>query len=87
MQARRLIEDASFGPETLKAISQAFEEAWLVVGGNFGADTTEAGRLRLATALLSVAREGGRDVEVLKRSALKGMALTYYANPSDRDSN
>ena len=86
MQAGKLIDGASFDPESLKAIAQAFDEAWLVVAGNFGAATTEAGRLRLATALLSVANEGSRDVEVLKRSALKAMALTYYANPSDRNS-
>jgi len=34
-------------------------------------------RLKLATALLSVASEDSRDVEVLKKAALQVMALGY----------
>ena len=35
----------------------------------------EKARLRLAEALLSIASEDSRDVEVLKRAALQRMAL------------
>lgn len=87
MQACNAIDGASFDPETLKALGQAFDEAWLVVGGNFSTAATEAGRVRLAKALLSVATEDGRDVEALKRGALEAMALTYYVHSRDRASH
>jgi hypothetical protein len=79
MKARRLIDGASYGPDALKAISQAFDEAWARIADNFGSEpfSTETGRLRLAEALLSVASEDSRDVEALKHAALEAMALTY----------
>ena len=78
MEARRLIDNASFGPETLKALSQAFDEAWAHIEGNFGCDQArEAARVKLATALLSVASDDSRDVEVLKKAALEAMAGDY----------
>ena len=77
MKARQLIDNASFGPDTLKIIGQAFDEAWLVIAGKFSTSTAiaEAGRLRLADALLASASKGSRDVEALKRDALEAMEL------------
>ncbi len=76
MRARQLIYGASFGPDALRSIWQAFDAAWSEIGGNFGNDPTDLddARYRLATALLSVATEDSRDVEVLKRAALQRMA-------------
>lgn len=44
----------------------------LITPGNFGsaAAEVEAARLRLASALLSIANEDSRNAEVLKRAAL-----------------
>lgn len=81
MKARDLIQSASYGPEVLKAIGQAFDEAWSVVAGNFSQEATPAARLRLANALLSVASQGSRDVKTLKISALAAMALSYRGVP------
>ena len=77
--ARELIGGASFGPEALKALGEAFDAAWATIAGNFGNDPGDAekARLRLANALLSIASEDSRDVEVLKRAALQRMALDY----------
>ena len=36
MRARQLIDGAAFGPDALKAIGQAFDEAWAKIAGNFG---------------------------------------------------
>jgi hypothetical protein len=85
MKARQLIDSASYGPDALKAMGQAFDEAWHEIAGNFGADKhdIEKARLRLATALLSVASEDSRDVEALKRGALQGMALAYREKQAD----
>ena len=84
MKARQLIDGASYGPETLKAMGQAFDEAWQSIAGNFGNDPQdiERARLRLASALLSVAAEDSRDVEALKRGALQAMALNYGKRPA-----
>ena len=79
MKARRIIDGAAFGPDALKAIGQAFDEAWEEIAGNFGGEpaSIELGRVRLAEAVLSVAIEESRDVEALKRGALEAMALYY----------
>jgi hypothetical protein len=79
MTARQLLDGASYSPEALHAIGQAFDEAWHSIEGNFGGDPPdiEKARTRLAYALLSVAHEDSRDVEVLKRAALEAMALAY----------
>jgi len=84
MRAHQLIEGASFGPDALKVIGQAFDQAWAQIEGNFGDDPKDAerARYRLATALLSVASEDGRDVAALKNAALEAMALGYRNRPS-----
>ena len=79
MKARKLIDGAAFGPDALKAIGQAFDTAWQEIAGNFGDDPIDIdrARLRLANALLSIAHEDSRNVEVLKHAALQRMALDY----------
>ena len=59
MRARRLLDGASFGPEAMKAIGQAFDAAWKQIEGNFGSEphVIEEARYRLANAILSVASE------------------------------
>jgi hypothetical protein len=79
MKAKQLIDGASYGPDAIRAIGQAFDAAWADIAGNFGSDPQdlERARLRLARAMLSIASEDSRDVEVLKRAALEQMALDY----------
>ena len=78
-RAHQLIDGASFGPEALKAIGEAFDAGWAEIAGNFGDDPedVEKARQRLAKAMLSVASEDSRDVGVLRRAALQRMALDY----------
>jgi hypothetical protein len=84
MKARQLMDGASYGPDALKALCQAFDEAWQSIEGNFGNDPrdVERARIRLATAVLSVASEDSRNVELLKRGALQAMALSYRNRPA-----
>jgi len=79
MKARQLIDGTSYGPDALKALGQAFDEAWASIAGNFGDEPLdmEQARLKLAKALLSVASEDSSNVEVLKKAALQVMALAY----------
>ena len=50
-KARQLIDGASFGPDALKTIGEAFDAAWAAISGNFGNDPvdTEKARLRHAS--------------------------------------
>ena len=86
MKAPSLIDGAAFGPETLKVIGEAFDQAWSEIGDGFNYDelVIEAARLNLAVALLSVAAEGNRDVATLKADALEAMARDNRANGENR---
>jgi len=55
MKSKQPIEGASYGPEALKIVFHAFDEAWKNIAGNFGNDPTaiEAARFKLATIILS----------------------------------
>jgi hypothetical protein len=77
--ARHLMDGVSFGPDTLKVIGDAFDAAWAEIASNFTGSLiqSDAARLKLATALLSIASEDSRDVQVLKRAAQQRMALDY----------
>jgi hypothetical protein len=82
MKANTIIGGMALGPEALKVVGQAFDQAWLEIAGNFGSDPgeIEAARLKLARAFLSVSREDSRDVETLKRAALQRLALDYRSD-------
>jgi hypothetical protein len=80
MQVQPLISGTSFGPDALKVVTQAFDEAWSAIADRYKTpDETEAARIQLANATLAVATEASRDVEVLKQAALevmRGMTLS-----------
>ena len=77
MRASQLLDGAFYGPEELKVITLAFDDAWSAIEANFGDDPAvrENARVRLAKAVLSVAVEGVVDYRALKDSALEAMAL------------
>ena len=77
MEARRLIESSSYGPNTLHVIFQAFDEAWAEIGKTFGDDAQDIqqGRMRLAHAILAVAGADSDDAESLKDNALQVMTM------------
>jgi len=76
MRARQLIAAAAFAPQIVRAMEQAFDQAWSEIAGNFGDSPSE---IQSAIAMLSVASETGTDVATLKASALQTMALSYRA--------
>ena len=79
MKARRLIDGAALGPATLKAMGQAFDQAWEEIASSFGNSPVEieGARLRLAEAMLFVTTEDSTDVAALKDGALQAMAMEY----------
>jgi hypothetical protein len=80
MQVQPLIANTAFGPDALKVVTQAFEEAWSSIADQYRTpDAMEAARIQLANATLAVATEASRDVEGLKLAALevmRGMSLS-----------
>jgi hypothetical protein len=79
MRARKLIEDATFGPDRLKEIGRAFDETWTEIAGSFGNDaqTIEGVRLRLATIVLALAKDGRLDRDQLKLLAMRALRQEY----------
>ena len=79
MKARALISAASYGPETLKIICQAFDAAWADIAHHFEGHRAQvdAARERLAHSVLAVADENSRDAEALKSTALQVLVMTY----------
>ena len=75
MRAKQLIEGAAFGPESLKVIGQAFDDAWARLAPRYGGDATavEAARLRLAETVLRLAETHGSNVSTLSEAALAAM--------------
>jgi hypothetical protein len=81
MKARQLIEGATFDPPQLKAIGQAFDDAWEQIAPQISQrpDAIEAARYKLAHLVLSVAKRG-----ILEREALKDEALRLMHAPPTR---
>ena len=77
MEARRLVENAQFNPTTLAVLSEAFDNAWSEIEAHFRGDTaaTKHARMRLAYAILLVARQDDDNAEQVKNEALQVMAL------------
>jgi len=73
MEAWALIEDSAFGPETIKVIGQAFDDAWADIGGNCSDVLRDETRFRLAGVILSIAKDGNLDVATLKNAAIEAM--------------
>jgi hypothetical protein len=76
MEARRLIESSAYGPETLSVLYEALDNAWSEIAKQFTEKEHADARMRLAHALLVVAREDSRDPNLVKRDALQLMALS-----------
>jgi hypothetical protein len=77
MEARRLIADADFDPTTKAVLSEAFDSGWSEIEAHFKGDqaATKHGRMRLAYAILLVARHDDDNADQVKNEALQVMAL------------
>jgi hypothetical protein len=73
MKARQLVARATFGPDVLKVLFRAFDDAWEEIGPGVSqrANAVDAARLRLANIILSLAKADTRDADQLKIEALQ----------------
>jgi hypothetical protein len=82
MRAKNLIAGAAFDPNTVKAIGEAFDEAWAVIAPKFASAQpliVENARLGLAQFVIAAATTHGADVEKLKAAALRSMSRDLQA--------
>jgi hypothetical protein len=72
MKARQLFSAGMYGPDTLKVLFKAFDDAWEVMAPAITGEgyATEAARLRLANVILSLAHAEATDPEAIKNAAL-----------------
>jgi hypothetical protein len=88
MKALSMLEGATYDPKTLKAICQAFDEAWAGIAELYDyPGEAEHARLGLAKSVLAVSPEHGSDVEALKSAALQHFALNYRDSSAPSDSS
>jgi hypothetical protein len=81
---RTLIETASYDQDTLKMLSQAFDDVWQEMAGNYHAQAMIDDRHnRLATIILGLADGGERDLVRMKTCATKLVARDVRLNASD----
>jgi hypothetical protein len=75
-KAQALMSNAAYDPATVKMLTQAFDEAWASVAGNYqSALAIEGARLRLANIVLNLASEGERDPSKLKDRAVRTLSV------------
>jgi hypothetical protein len=78
VKARTLIGHASFGPDQIKILTKAFDEAWGVIAPNVSAraDAIEVARYRLASTIIGLAKHDG----LLDAVQLRDRAVELHAD-------
>ena len=77
MRAKNLIAGAAFDPATVKAMGEAFDQAWAIIAPKFAGVQpliVENALLGLAQFVIAAATTHGADVEKLKAAALRSMS-------------
>ena len=75
MKARELIDSASYGPDQLKLLGKAFDDAWAQIGPHVSnrPGGVDAARLKLAKTVLGLAKSGLKDAQQLTEAAVQAM--------------
>ena len=75
MEARKAIQSASYGPSEVKALGEAFDDAWGRVAPSISSRpaAVNAARLKLAGVLLGLAKDGNFDPTWLADAAVQLM--------------
>src|SRR5262245_26627563 len=83
MRARLRIARSYFGPDTIKAMGEAFDQAWAEIAFHFEGDPLirDSARQSLAEAVLGVAAVSIPDVRGLKAASLRAMRRDYRSLP------
>jgi hypothetical protein len=76
VEGSRLISQSAYGPERLGILFQAFDEAWKILAPSYGQSplAVQAARLKLANAILGLARTDIEDADTIRDHAIKLLA-------------
>jgi hypothetical protein len=79
MQSRQLVPATSFGPDALKLIFKAFDEAWSEIAPNMGSEpnAVEAARMTLASIVLAFASAGTITADGLRTVSVAAFCARY----------
>jgi len=77
MRAHRIIDGAAFGPDVLKIVRQAFDEAWTSIQPLFEQGEHDDAREALAQAVMTAARDDSVDVTPIRDAAIQAMHRKY----------
>jgi hypothetical protein len=77
MDAHRIIEGAAFGPEVLKVVRSAFDDAWAAIEERFPASMHPEVRKALAIAVMSTARDNSTDTAMIRDAGVRAMQRAY----------
>ena len=83
MKAQRLLDAAPFPSDVIKALKQAFDEAWAIVAARTPQGRIDDTRVALAHAVIANAAKGERDVGALTASALEAVRRHPPRAPTD----
>jgi hypothetical protein len=83
MKARQLIQQASYGPDEVRAMGQALDDAWARIAPSVDdrPAAIDAARLKLADIILDLARQGNFDPGWLAETAVLVMASQLRFQP------
>lgn len=75
MKARQVIASGAYGPDELKALGQAFDDAWDQIASTVSQRprAIESARLKLADIILGLAKNGNFDPKWLADTAVQVM--------------
>jgi hypothetical protein len=78
MKAANSLAARPYGPDELKVLFKAFDDAWDVIAPSITSrpGAIEAARLKLANVIPGLARYGNSDPERIKNAALQIMGST-----------
>lgn len=77
MREQRIIDGAVFGPEVLKLVEQAFDEAWAAIEDKFDVSEVFAAREHLSRSIILSLREDSNEVADLREAGIRSMRLRY----------
>lgn len=77
MDPLRITGGAAFGPDVLKVLSAAFDDAWADVSHNFYKHEQERGREFLAQAMMSMIRDNSTDGAMLRDAGIRALKKAY----------
>jgi hypothetical protein len=77
MGTHRIIEGSAFGPDVLKVIASAFEEAWVEIADKFSPGEQEDAREQLAQAIIAAARGDTHEVSTVRDAGIRAKQSKY----------